>query len=102
MIDVSDGLGRDAGRVGAASGVRVVIEGGRVPRHVGVEDVRRAVSEGEDYELLCTVSGDTELPAATPGGTSLTCIGRVEAGGGCVLVIDGQEHDAESMGWDHE
>ncbi|MCA9311688.1 MAG: thiamine-monophosphate kinase, partial [Phycisphaerales bacterium] len=52
MLDISDGLGRDAGRLAEASGVRIVLEAARLPRHAEVADWRRAASDGEDYELL--------------------------------------------------
>ena len=101
MMDVSDGLGRDAGRMGAASGVRIVIEGARVPLHEGVGDVPTAVGEGEDYELLvCAGAGAIERAGGEVRGM-MTRIGRVEEGSGCVLIISGEEVDAGELGWEH-
>lgn len=94
MIDVSDGVGRDAGRIARASGVRVVIEADRLPMAAGVRDWREAISAGEDYELLFCASGDVPTEVA---GTRVTRIGRVDVGAGCWA---GGE-DAGEMGWEH-
>ncbi|MFN0131210.1 MAG: thiamine-phosphate kinase [Phycisphaerales bacterium] len=101
MMDVSDGLGRDAGRLGKASGVSVRVEAGAVPRNEGV-DWRRAMSDGEDYELLFVVGAGRELPSATPTGVRLTRIGKVEAAGpACGVEVEGRMEDATEWGWEH-
>ncbi len=78
MLDVSDGLGQDAGHLAARSGCRVVIELERVPRAPGatVEDL----GFGEDYELLAAV--------ADPAG--FVEVGRCEEGSGVDLLLDGR------------
>lgn len=70
MIDLSDGLGRDGARIGAASRMMLRLEQARVPMHNG------AVSphEGEDHELLFTVAADAVMPTMIAG-TVLTKIG---------------------------
>lgn len=107
MIDISDGVGMDASRIAAASGVRVRLESGLLPLHTGVIDWRAAIADGEDYELLFTAAGDARLPERCPEtGTRLTKIGVVMEGvggaGGAVVVDErGGEVDATQMGWDH-
>jgi thiamine-monophosphate kinase len=102
MMDISDGLGRDAGRMAAASGVRIVIEGELVPLHADAKGLTAAVGDGEDYELLFCAEAGAVARAAGERPVLLTRIGRVETGSGCVLAMPGgRELDAAEMGWEH-
>jgi thiamine-monophosphate kinase len=98
MMDLSDGLGRDGGRLAAASGVRLELEAGWLPLRMG-SGWMSGLGDGEDYELLFTASGDV------PGdvcGTRVTRVGNVVEGTGCVVRGPGGEWiDAEEMGWNH-
>ena len=102
MIDLSDGLGGDAGQIAAASGVGLRIEAATLPIEAGVAEPAKAAerdplelatSGGEDYELLATLPAKLFAGAAAAverqGGTTLTRIGEVVAGGGVEIRLPG-------------
>jgi thiamine-monophosphate kinase len=104
MIDVSDGLGRDAGRLASASGLRLEFRAAQLPLSPAASDWRAAASDGEDYELLFTAHPNARVPATCPDtGTPITLIGRAVGGQGCVIQLsDGAQVDALNLGWDHQ
>ncbi len=105
MIDVSDGVGIDAGRIATASKVGLRLDSRLLPLHTDVIDWRAAITDGEDYELLFTIDPSVTLPERCPDtGTRLTRIGTViESASPASTILDdkGVESDATTMGWDH-
>jgi thiamine-monophosphate kinase len=113
MMDVSDGLLIDAGRIAAASGVGITLDLALVPlssdlvagRGRGREARLAAATAGDDYELLFTAPAQVaaELPALSARlGLPLSRIGAVEAGAGLRLT-DGADALPlpERLGWEH-
>lgn len=87
MLDISDGLARDAGHIAERSGLRLALELEHVPLAPGAE--LDDVGFGEDYELLAT----------TPDALGFPVIGRVEEGEGVELTLRGEPYELSS--WDH-
>jgi thiamine-monophosphate kinase len=80
MLDISDGLGPDAGHIAERSGCRLVIDLDAVPLAPGA--TRADLEFGEDYELL----------AATTDPLDFAVIGRCEEGSGVSVDLHGWEH----------
>jgi thiamine-monophosphate kinase len=112
-IDVSDGLGADAGRLARASGVRLVIESESLPlspallafaRLAGRDPVEMAFGGGDDYELLFTVPAGKAGRFADPPpewGVAVRRIGRVESGAGAFLEEERGMRPIDELGYDH-
>lgn len=110
MLDVSDGLLRDAGRIAAASGVTIELDdpAGTVPGDLaalveaatllGVDPTGWLLGGGEDHGMLATFGPDVALPE---GFRRLGLVRERQAGerAGTVLV-DGLAPTA-APGWDH-
>ncbi|MET0361520.1 MAG: thiamine-phosphate kinase [Sphingobium sp.] len=102
MMDVSDGLLIDADRIGKASGLAVHID--HIPLSRALEAVRggsvatmlAAARAGDDYQLLFAMA-----PGQAPPIRAIP-IGRLSAGAGLTLTIDGGAIPLpDRLGWEH-
>ncbi|MFQ6097761.1 MAG: thiamine-phosphate kinase [Armatimonadota bacterium] len=123
-IDVSDGLLQDLGHICERSGVKATVRLSDVPVSQQCGEAAAALdasaqawalSGGEDYELLLSVSArnvdkiyDMLKRAALPdaddelSGLRPAVIGEVSRGEGVVLLdAHGQPMEPERIGWDH-
>jgi len=113
MMDVSDGLLIDAGRLAAASQVSIVIESIDIPLSADYIEVRgdtRAASVaaaimGDDYALLFSAPQRSRRQIETVAadlGADICCVGLVETGNGLKLQEGGRPLPLpETLGWEH-
>ena len=112
MLDLSDGLGADAGHLAAASGVAIHLALELVPVHpatvpeaarLGVAVQQFAAEGGEDYELLVALPGEFDEAGARAferaAGLALTRVGRVARGRGVHAALAGRR--LALRGYDH-
>ncbi len=109
LIDVSDGLVTDLGRLAHASGVHVDLEGSVLREHfadgpltlaLGEEEaLRQVLTGGEEHSLVGCFPPEADL-AALPG-PAWVRVGRVAEAGdaGPRVTVDDVVPDAR--GWDH-
>ena len=108
MMDISDGLSTDLNRICHQSGVGALVEASAVPisqdAKVQADPLAAALNEGEDFELLFTLSPeqwdrlhrlwDDPVPITRIG--TITNTGRME-----IKMPDGQVVDLKAGGYDH-
>ncbi|AKT52911.1 hypothetical protein ADJ73_15105 [Arsenicicoccus sp. oral taxon 190] len=112
MMDVSDGLVRDAGRIARASGVRIDLDRGALERgfvdppitDVLPRDVawRQVLTGGEEHSLIATFPADSALLRdQTDPDEQWSVIGRVVEADDALprVTLDGEP--VEGQGWDH-
>lgn len=112
MLDVSDGLVLDAGRLARASGAACRIDLPRIPLAEGVLEVAAALGRdphemaataGEAYELLAAVPPERLDVLGTAIHLRLTVIGEITAGAPAVDLRDGAGRPmrVSPPGWEH-
>jgi thiamine-monophosphate kinase len=108
MIDISDGLSTDLNRICTQSKVGALIEAAKIPISKEAkktpDPLASALNDGEDFELLFTLSSDShrKLMDTPPASTPITKIGTVtEISGMQIIMPDGQTPDLQPEGYDH-
>ena len=110
-IDISDGLLGDLGHILQRSAVGARVHLPALPRSADLAAQPRAMQHecllrgGDDYELLFTAAAgraDEVRAAGARAGVAVTCIGRIEARPGLVVVDeDDREQATVARGFDH-
>jgi len=108
MIDISDGLSSDLNRICRASQVGAVIDSEQIPisdeAKKSEEPLSSALNDGEDFELLFTLSQDEyeKLLEKWNGPIPITQIGTItETKKMQIKMPDGKISDLEARGYDH-
>ena len=109
-MDVSDGLLVTARDIAAQSGVCLRLEMSRIPaaqslRGLPIERQQQCfLYGGDDYELLFTVPPDNRqaVAALATSQIPLTCIGKVVAGGGVAMTLNGEAVEMPAGGYEHD
>ena len=108
MMDISDGLSTDLNRICEQSGVGAFVEAAALPisddAKSQADPLGAALNEGEDFELLFTLSQDQwdTLRRQWRGPTPLTEIGRItDTGRMEIRRPDGRIEDLKPGGYEH-
>jgi thiamine-monophosphate kinase len=107
MIDVSDGLAFDLNRVLKASNVGAHIYESVIPLSEDADSVNNALYDGEDYELLFTMSAKEARrfirAASSKMNVPITFIGEIvsKKEGYRIVRLDGKEENVKIEGYSH-
>ncbi|SDD64950.1 thiamine-phosphate kinase [Sanguibacter gelidistatuariae] len=110
MLDISDGLLRDAGRIARASGVTIDLldPADSVPGdlaalseaagRLGIDPLTWVLTGGEDHGMLATFPAGVELPA---GFRVIGSVRELGASSTARVTVAGAEPPVTGPGWDH-
>lgn len=100
MMDLSDGLAQDLPRLAKQSGVGFQLVYSRVPKAMGCE-MKAALCDGEDYELLFTVSNDRAEALHALWTKNFPSLPLTNVGWLCSQEESMAAEFDELKGWDH-
>ncbi|MFD2168212.1 thiamine-phosphate kinase [Thalassotalea euphylliae] len=110
-IDISDGIISDLGHICSASGVGANIVLDDLPLSTAMLDtlpqqeaVKLALTGGEDYELLFTVSETNKVGLETAlvnAGIKHTCIGQLNGNDKITTTLNSEPIQIDSKGYEH-
>ncbi|WP_437185572.1 thiamine-phosphate kinase [Planctomicrobium sp. SH668] len=111
MLDVSDGITSDLFHILNRSGVGAILNGNAIPIHEDLpasleasERLRHALTDGEDFELLFTVSAEDgqRLLDQSPIEIPLTKIGEITAEQTASIMRNDKIYPLNRSGWSHQ
>ena len=110
-IDISDGLAADLQHICEASNVGVNLILDNLPLSTALresmpvmEAYQLALTGGDDYELLFTVSDDNKVAMETAlanTGVNITCIGQLNSSNKIKTVLNGESVCFDIQGYEH-
>lgn len=110
-MDLSDGLAGDLPKLAQASGLSAHVQIERLPLSAALSAAVTAprardfaLSGGDDYELLLTVSRQQYQELASTAqrfGVALTAIGEMRRGSGVNWSLDDRKFEVAALGYDH-
>jgi thiamine-monophosphate kinase len=110
MLDISDGLAADLHHLLKESGVGAIVDAAAIPIHADVAllppiktPLQRALSDGEDFELLFTIAAEDGpgLLQSWRHATPITRIGVITSSKGCWLQTATGQEPLLPLGWTH-
>ena len=104
MMDITDGLSTDMNRICKQSGVGARIEAKAIPLSEAAKQkddpLAAALNDGEDFELLFTVSPD-EFAKLPDIGVPITPVGEITDTRGMEIEVDGVTKELLPGGFEH-
>ncbi|WAC48805.1 thiamine-phosphate kinase [Asticcacaulis sp. SL142] len=107
-MDVSDGLVADAAHIAQASRVDIHIDLNRVPTSRAARaamalgaSVLDLISGGDDYQILCTASGERAKALCEAGFVDIGECYPARSQGQVTVLSDGKPVEMENTGWVH-
>ena len=110
MLDLSDGIASDLRQILNQSGVGATLEARSIPVHADVDHIlaeserlHRALTDGEDFELLFTASPAEakQLLAHPPQGWRPIHVGMIDTQPGCRIRTENGVEALPPGGWEH-
>lgn len=103
MMDLSDGLSSDLRRMATESGVGFRMDAARIPVSAN-SNCAGALSDGEDFELLFTLSpAESKKLKARKKPVLMSCVGTVQSKNKGIVLVDekGLQKPLAEKGFDH-
>jgi thiamine-monophosphate kinase len=110
MIDISDGLAKDLGHINEESRCGAVLDAATIPIHpdavelamrTGKSPLEHALGDGEDFELIFTVSAEDGAKLLANPLISVWKVGEIVVEPGLWIIEGGMKRPLGPTGWEH-